>query len=123
MQPAIDFAFSTPSAPKHVCIAAGAACTSGTTGTFAGPVGAPLTMRNGVHVTGKYESTGWTRCSNGSNVKTIPQPTTSVGLLFPSSIVDRTIAFGLQVDRAVFPTSAAVTVDGAKNVLLASVPA
>jgi hypothetical protein len=123
VQPAIDFAYSTPSAPKHVCIASGATCANGTTATYPGPAGAPLTMRNGVHVTGRYETTAWTRCRNGADVKTILQPTTSVGLLFPSSIVDRTIAFGLHVDRAVFPTSAAITVDGAKNVLLASVVA
>jgi hypothetical protein len=121
VQPAIDFAYSTPSAPKHVCIATGPTCVAGATATYPGPSGAPLTMRNGVHVTGRYETTGWTRCRNGVDVKTILQPTTSHGLLFPSSIVSRTIAFGLHVDRAVFPTSAAITVDGAKNVLLASV--
>jgi hypothetical protein len=121
VQAAIDFAASTPGAPKRVCIAAGATCAAGTTATFAGPNGAPLTMRNGVSVSGKYESTGWTRCDNASNVTTVLAPATAEGVLFPSGVVDETVLFGVSVMRASVEAAAGVTVDGARNVLVAGV--
>jgi hypothetical protein len=121
VQAAIDFAAAAPNAPKHVCIAAGASCAEGTTATYAGPGGAPLTMRNGVSVSGKYESTGWTRCANDAAVTTVLAPATAEGVLFPASIESRTVLFAVSVTRASVEGAAGVTVDGARNVVVASV--
>src|SRR5262249_12996047 len=72
-------------------------------------------MADGISVLGNYESTGWTRCNSGT---TIIQPQTAEGVTFPSSVTQVTVLDGFQVDRFMAQTTAAVTVNGAKNAIL-----
>jgi hypothetical protein len=112
IQRAIDYAVATPSAPRLVCVAAGAAC--GATATYAGDV----TMSNGVSVYGRYESTGWTRCPNST---TAIVPVAAVGVSFGSSITTTTSIGGFRIDRATASTTAGITVDGATHVTIVDI--
>ena len=115
VQAAIDFADVHRSEVPRVCVAAGAAC--GETATFAGPAGADLTMRNGISVLANYELTSWTRCSN-STTRLAPQ--TGRGIVFPPAVAERTVLDGFAIERFAAETSAGVTVDGARGVLLSN---
>ena len=115
VQAAIDFADVHRSEVTRVCVAAGAAC--GGTATFAGPAGADLTMRNGISVLANYEWTSWTRCSS-STTRLAPQ--TGRGVVFPPAVAERTVLDGFAIDRFLAETSAGVTVDGARGVLLSN---
>jgi hypothetical protein len=115
VQPAIDFANTHRSISTRVCVASGTAC--GATASFPGPTGVPLTMRNGISVLGKFESTGWTPCSNSVTTLT---PQTGDGVLFPAGIVDTTVLDGFTIDRFASPTTSGVTVDGARGALLSN---
>ena len=115
VQAAIDFADVHRSEVTRVCVAAGAAC--GGTATFAGPAGADLTMRNGISVLANYESTSWTRCSS-STTRLAPQ--TGRGVVFPPAVAERTVLDGFAINRFLAETSAGVTVDGARGVLLSN---
>jgi hypothetical protein len=117
VQAAIDFAASFRSAAKRVCVAAGAAC--GATFAYSGPTGADLTMRDGVDVLGAYESSTWTRCP-ASVTRLVPQ--TARGVVFPASVVGRTVLDGVTVaPPAGITPFASVTLEGASGVLLSNV--
>ncbi len=115
VQAAIDFADAHREGPARVCVAPGATC--GMTATFAGPTGADLTMRNGISVLANYESTTWTRCL-ASTTRLTPQ--TGRGVVFPASISTQTVLDGFAIDRFLAETSAGVTVDGGRGVLLSN---
>lgn len=116
IQAAIDWAAQHPQGPQRVCVAAGAAC--GAAAVFANAANTTVTMANGVSVYGKYESASWTRCSNST---TALQPQTASGVTFPSAITLTTVLDGVKIDRFSAGTTAGVTVDGAKNVILSDV--
>jgi hypothetical protein len=115
VQAAIDFADAHRSLVPRVCVAAGATC--GATATFTGPVGADLTMRDGISVLGNYESTAWTRCST-STTRLAPQ--TGRGVFFPETISRLTVLDGFAIDRFQATTTAGVTLTGAQNVMLSN---
>jgi hypothetical protein len=116
VQPAIDWAVAHPNGPQRVCVASGAAC--GANATFTNAPSTTITMANGVSVYGKYQSTTWARCP--TSVTTL-QPQTAAGVTFPSSVSSITVLDGFKVDRLGVATTAGVTVDGAKNVILSDV--
>jgi hypothetical protein len=120
VQAAIDFAAASAGAFPRVCVAAGPAC--GSTGYYFGPVGATLTMRDGIDVLGNYESTTFTRC-NGST--TVLLPRTDLGVYFPPSIQGGVALDGFTIEaysppgmpyREVF----GITIDGARGVSLSN---
>ena len=116
IQAAIDWAAAHPAGPQRVCVASGPACA--TSIGFANAASATVTMANGVSVYGKYESTTWARCANST---TVIQPQTAAGVTFPSSVVATTVLDGFKIDRFNSTTTAGVTVDGAKNVVLSDI--
>lgn len=118
VQAAINWA-ATHVGPKLVCIAAGTAC--GQTGTYPNVNGQTITMSNGVSVAGNYESTMWSQCSPASNTNTILQPKTPEGVTFPNTVVLATSLSDVRIDRNNSTTTSGVTVNGAKNVVLARV--
>jgi len=110
VQPAIDFAAAHPDVASSVCVASGAAC--GATAEYPGPDAADLRMRDGIGVTGRYESSTWTRCTD-SVTRLLPK--TSLGVLFGAEIVDPTTLEDFEIVSSVGVdpvTIAAVTVDG-----------
>jgi len=115
VQVAIDYAATNPGFSTRVCVAGGPTC--GDSATYPGPNGSDLTMRNGISVLGNYESTGFSRCSTPT---TWLEPTTAVGVLFPSDVASPTVLDGFQIYRATFATTTAVTVDGATGVVLSN---
>jgi hypothetical protein len=117
IQWAINFSAANLSAPKTVCVAAGPVClTGGVTGTYSENV----VMANGVSVHGGYVAVGtaWPLCTTAV---TAIQPSVAEGVRFPASVVDPTTLFNFRIDRATTLTTSGVTIDGAQNVLLASV--
>jgi hypothetical protein len=70
-------------------------------------------MRNGISAYGRYESSGWTRCTAQT---TQLNPTASQGVFFGPSIVSPTVLDGF----VVFANSPAITLDGARNAVLSS---
>jgi hypothetical protein len=115
IQPAIAWAASHPQGPQRVCVASGAACNA--VAQYPSANNATITMANGVSVLGQYESTAWSRCGNST---TVIQPQTGAGVTFPSSVSLPTVLDGFKIDRSSAATSAGVTVDGAKNVILSN---
>jgi|GEM_PF-2192058 len=111
VQAAIDWAAGDPTRPKRVCVAAGATC--GSTVGYAGDV----TLSDGISVYGGYESTTFTSCT--SSVVTL-KPVAAAGILVPASVVSTTVLDGFQIERSATPIQAAVTVDGASNVILSN---
>jgi fibronectin type III domain protein/putative metal-binding protein len=111
IQTAVNWAGSHPGGPQTVCVAAGTTC--GAAGTYAGD----LSMLNGISVYGNYETTAWKVCGNST---TILQPAAAGGVTFPAAVTSLTILSGFRIDRAAAATTAAITVDGAQNVLLSS---
>jgi hypothetical protein len=116
VQAALDYAGAHASAPRVVCVAEGAAC--GMQTTYSGPSQADLTMRDGVSLYGLYESTSWSRCSNGS---TILAPGSGAGVYFGPSLSALTVLDGFVVARFAAETSAGVTLDGAKGAVVSNV--
>jgi hypothetical protein len=112
IQRAIMFAATTPAAPRIVCVAAGASC--GASATYAGDVA----MSNGISVYGRYESTGWTRCTSSTTVIT---PVAAAGVTFDATITSTTVLGGFRIDRATVATTSAVTVDGSTGVTLTDI--
>ncbi|MBI4957450.1 MAG: hypothetical protein HY908_35910 [Myxococcales bacterium] len=95
-----------------VCVAGGAAC--GNLATYTGT----LTMSDGVSVLGSYETTNWTQCPG---ITTTFRPQVATGVTFPSSVQSATTALDhFQIDRFAAATTAAITVDGASNVVLSN---
>jgi hypothetical protein len=113
IQPAIDFA--ALNGFNQVCVAAGSSC--GASASYPGPGSGELTMQNGVSVLGSYESTGWTRCTNSP---TTIVPATARGVYFPVGITDLTALDGFTVERATASTTAGVTIEGARGVVLSN---
>jgi hypothetical protein len=120
VQPAIDFADANRSIATKVCLAAGAACRTRATFTYQGPLDAPLTMRSGIDVIGKYESTNWSRCIDSGTWVSIA-PRSGEGVLFPPDIDQQTVLQGMFVERPAADTSAAITVDGALGAVISEV--
>jgi hypothetical protein len=116
VQPAIDWAVAHPNGPQQVCVASAATC--GNTATFANAPNTTITMANGVSVYGKYQSASWGRCANSTATL---QPQTAAGVTFPSSVTKTTVLDGFKIDRLNAATTAGVTVDGAKGVILSDV--
>ena len=112
-QVAIDFADTHRDVASSVCVAAGGAC--GATAEYSGPAASALRMRNGISVTGKYESTGWTRCAD-SVTRLLPQ--TAQGVLFGSDLTSPTRLRDFDIASIPAATTAAVTVDGALDARL-----
>ncbi len=110
IQAAIDFAATNASAPQRVCVAADPLC-----GRSAG-FNEAITMAQGVHVYGGYDSTNWTRCNNTSINNQSPE-----GVYFPSGINGQTILDGFRINRQAASTTAGVTIDGARQVQLSNV--
>jgi hypothetical protein len=115
LQAAVDFADTHRGVSTRVCVAAGDAC--GASSTYAGPGGAPLVMRNGISVLGKYEATTWTRCANST---TTLAPQTGAGVSFPAAVQSETALDGFRIDRFAAATTAAVSVAGAHGVRLSA---
>ena len=116
VQAALDFTAAHRELANRVCVASGPQC--GDTATYPGPVGAPLTMHEGVSLVGRYESTCWTPCDDSV---TRLAPTTGAGVLFPPGIAVRTALDGFAIDRLYDGTNVAgVTVDGARGVVLSN---
>jgi hypothetical protein len=115
VQAALDYADTHRNVAKRVCVASGTAC--GAEATFPGPTN-PLTMRDGIDLLGKYESTTWTRCESSVTHLT---PRTTLGVHFPPAVQSRTVLDGFTIARVVLDGANAVTVDGAKGVLLSNV--
>ena len=77
-------------------------------------------MADGISVYGNYTSTNWTRCP--SNVATFLSPGSAQGVVFPSSVQTTTVLDGVVVQRVTITgTMVAVTVDGARKVILSNV--
>ena len=111
IQAAINWAAGDAARPRIVCVAPGAAC--GATATFSGAV----TMADGISVYGGYRSSDWLRCaSSTTNVAT----GTATGVLFGDEIASPTVLDGVRILRFGAATTAGVTVDGAKSVILSS---
>jgi hypothetical protein len=115
LQAAIDFADAHRDVSPRVCVAAGAEC--GAIASYPGPSGAPLTMRNGISVLANYESTSWTRCAIST---TTLRPSTPEGVLFPATLQSETVLDGFTIVRVASPTTAGVTIDGARQALLSN---
>jgi hypothetical protein len=118
VQAAIDFA--SQNALPRVCVAAGATC--GEFAAFSEPPGATLTMRDGVDVLGGYESTTFTRCQDSV---TVLAPVNDLGVYFPPSIEGPVRLDGFTITPYLnfelpFLYSSAVTVDGARGVVLSN---
>jgi hypothetical protein len=114
LQAAINYA-ATAARPKIVCVAAGATC--GSSGTYSNVL---VTMSNGIHVYGNYESTTWTRCTNSTTVLANMLPE---GVVFPSTVTTTTVLDGFQIDRvssAANATTTGVVVNGAQNAVLSN---
>ena len=116
IQAGIDFAANHPQGPQRVCVASGAGC--GASVAFASAASTTVTMANGISVYGKYESATWTRCTGST---TIIQPQTAAGVTFPAAVTAATVLDGFKVDRFNATTTAGVTVDAAKNVILSDI--
>jgi hypothetical protein len=114
IQPAIDFADSNRQVATSVCIAGDFSCVENGA-FFPGPVNAPLTMRSGISVIGGFESTNWTSCES-STPRIVPQ--TAEGLLFPPELTVETKLERVNVKPAAFENAAAITIDGARGVVL-----
>jgi hypothetical protein len=120
IQNAIKFAVAN--GKSTICVAAGAAC--GSTGTYTSAVNTGIVMANGVSVYGNYQSGGanaWTRCAPGTNTVTVIQPRVPQGVSFSAAVVKPTVLDGFRVDRFNAPTTAAITIDGAKSVTISNV--
>jgi hypothetical protein len=130
IQAAINYAAAVPSRPKAVCVAGGMTCAD--TASFLAPDGSPITMANGVSVYGNYELKNWTRCP----VSAGPTPTLNVtieprsvkGVLFPATVTLPTIIDGVRINHFTTsmgmgngPATAAVSVEGARNVVISNV--
>jgi hypothetical protein len=116
VQRAIDFAAVHTEVASRVCIASGTTC--GSTWAFNGPNGADLTMRNGISVFGRYESSTWQRCDDSV---TQLAPTTGKGIVFGEEISLNTELNGVVVRSAAVVETAGVTVAGARGARLVDV--
>jgi len=114
IQAAIDYAAAN-SLPT-VCVSGGANC--GNNGTYASLATETIVMANGVSVLGSYERTNWTRCTG---ITTTIQPQTPEGVTFGAGVMSLTVLDGFRVDRFSATTTAAITVDGAQNVIISGV--
>jgi len=110
VQKAIDVAKGDPMLPRRVCVAHGTICASSAVYPY------DVQMADGISVYGNYESTTWTRCSGAT--MTLLRPPSAQGVRFDSSISQPTVLDGFRIDRASAATTAAVTLDGARNVIL-----
>ena len=127
IQSAINWA-AMPDHAKRVCVAGGPTCSD--RATYQSPDGLPaLVMADGISVLGNYESTTWTRCSLTPAQVVSPGPTvtiqtqTATGVQFPSTVRTPTTLDGFAFTRMkgdTLASTAAVTLDGAKQVTLSN---
>lgn len=116
LQAAIDFADAHRAGPHAVCVAQGAAC--GMQATYAEPSGTELTMRDGIAVTGDYESTTWSTCTQAG---TTLEPGSARGVYFGPSVTSATALSHVSIRPFAAPTTAGITFDGARGASVASV--
>lgn len=122
IQKGIDAAAANAAGPQSVCVIAGPLCGTAVTpvnGVYANAAGTTVTMKDGISVLGNYEGLGGTRC--GASTTTTIQPQTPEGVTFPAAVVKATVLDGFRIDRFQAPTTAGVTVNGAKGALLSNV--
>ncbi len=113
IQAAIDWAAADATRLRRICVASGASCGASTA------YAAAVTMSDGISVYGRYESTGWTRCSTATT--TTIRPNVAEGVRFPSSVASPTVLAGFNVERFTASTTSAITIDGAHQVTIAEV--
>jgi hypothetical protein len=118
VQAAIDFADANRTLATRVCIAPGAAC--GTNAAFASRASQPFVMKDGISVYGNYQSGTWARCTN-SPTRLQPASPLGVSFAFTAAANSTTVLDGVVVERVNAPTTAGVTVDGARGVVLANI--
>jgi len=111
IQAAVDFA--AEQGRPRVCVAAGPVC--GSTGTYS--QAGDLVMADGVSVLANYRSDAWSRCGNSTTRLVATSP---LGVQFPSSVATTTVLDGFTIERFAAPTTAGVTVSGARGVVLAN---
>jgi hypothetical protein len=117
LQRAIDYAAAHQEISTVVCVAAGQAC--GMTAEYPGPTNADLTLRDGIAVRGRYESTHWSRCTT-SITRILPK--TGLGVSFGPEITSGATLDGFEVVSAATATAtSAVTVNGAQGVDLVDI--
>lgn len=110
IQAAVDFAANDTNQPNVVCVAPGTGCNA--SAIFTGAV----TMANGIHVYGGYESTNWTRCGAPTTIRT----NSDTGVMFDDQVSDMTVLDGFIIERASTATTSGVTVDSGNNVVLSN---
>jgi hypothetical protein len=115
VQAAVDFADSHRHIGTSVCVAAGPVC--GVTAEYTEFPDGRLTMRSGISVLGKHESTTWTRCSDSVTRLSPPGP---VFVDFGPGIAERTVFDGFEITGS-FPSTPAVAIRGARGVELADI--
>jgi hypothetical protein len=109
LQLAIDFTFANPTIADQVCVA---------TGSYDGPSGAPLRMRNGISVLGGYDAATWARVPGG---RARLRPQTAEGVVFSSEIDGETALDGFDIEAPQVATATGVVVDGAHGAVVADV--
>jgi rhodanese-related sulfurtransferase len=130
IQAAVDFAAADATRPQLVCVAAGATCMDQLPNQvvrFAEGDARTLSMKNGVSVTGGYESTNWTLCPIAVG-SVVPRSTPVLvvrspeGVLFSEAITKPTSLSGFVIERSLGgKTSSAITIRGAKGATVTNV--
>lgn len=127
---AIAWADADPERPRQVCVAASPTCDAALAGAlsrFTEGEGKSLIMRDGISVVGGYESSTWTLCARAAGSALPPNPPTlglrtAEGVSFPATIQKGSVLAGFRIERLPgAKSSAAITVDGAKGVVLSNV--
>jgi hypothetical protein len=117
IQNAIDWAVAHPAGSQNVCVAAVDNCNAGPQ-VFDLADGMGLTMANGVSVIGGYEWTGWTRCANATAPIHLKS---SLGVVFPKSVMKPTLLDGFSFTRFNDTTTSGITVDASVGAIIANV--
>ncbi len=129
IQAAINYAAADSSRPQKVCVAQGPSCTA--SHVYRTPVDVSLTMAAGVAVLGGFESSGWTRCNQGTggalnprvSIETAGTATTTV--LFPPTASGAALD-GFRISRSTSGSGGTaaitgITIDGAKDATVSKV--
>jgi hypothetical protein len=122
VQLALDFAAEHPEVASKVCVVGRPDCSIPASAdevpTYSGPESGDFTMHDGVSLYGSYESTNFTRCSLP---KTDLSLTSTAGVVFPNTITRPTVLDGFDLLYFEAPTSTAISVRGAKGVVVSGV--
>ena len=130
IQAAVDFAAADATRPQLVCVAASSTCMDqgpNQVVRFAEGDARTLSMKNGISVTGGYESTNWTLCPIASGA-VVPRNApmlvvrTPEGILFSEAITKPTSLSGFVIERTVGgKISSAITIRGSKGATVTNV--